>query len=99
MNTQTCISISEARKRIFQISDEIQTPGNFYTLTEKGKPKVVLISAEEFESWQETIETMRELPNLKKDVQKAEKEYKNKDYVTLEEYLAEEGFVRKSKKK
>ena len=99
MNTQTCISISEARKRIFQISDEIQTPGNFYTLTEKGRPKVVLISAEEFESWQETLETMRDFPNLKKDIKKAEKEYKDKNYATLEEYLNQEGFVRQSKKK
>lgn len=99
MNIQTCITISDARRRIFQISEEIQTPGNFYTLTEKGRPKAVLMSAEDFQSWQETIETMRDFPNLKKDIKKAEKEYRYKDYATLEEYLGKEGFIRKSKRK
>lgn len=98
MNTQTCIPISDARRRIFKISEEVQTPGIFYTLTEKGRPKVVLISAEEFESWQETIETLQDFPNLKKEIKKAKKDFQQKKYVTLEKFLAEEGYVRKVKK-
>ena len=98
MNTQTCIPISDARRRIFKISEDVQTPGVFYTLTEKGRPKAVLISAEEFESWQETIETLQDFPDIEKDIKKAEQEYKDKKYLSLDSFLEKEGFVRKTKK-
>lgn len=93
MDTKTTLPISEARKKIFKIAKMVQKPSTYYTLTEKGKPKAVVLSAEEFESWQETLETDRYFPNLEKDIKKAEKEYKKKKYITLEEILAKEGFI------
>lgn len=96
MNTKTTISISEARKKIFEIAKEVQKPSNYYTLTEKGRPRVVLMSAEEFESWQETLETMHDFPNLEKDVKETEEAIKNgeyKNWTTLEELLSKEGFI------
>ena len=99
MNVKTTLPISEARKKIFKIAKEVQKPSNYYTLTEKGRPKVVLMSAEEFESWQETLEVMREFPDIEKDIKKAEKEYRKGDYITLEELLAKEGYVLSDKGK
>ena len=99
MNTKTTIPITEGRKKIFKISDEVQKPGQYYTLTEKGRPKVVIMSAEEFESWQETLEVMKEFPNLDKDIKRAEEEYKKGDYITLEELLEKEGYVLRDKTK
>ena len=93
MNTKTTLPISEARKKIFKIAKEVQKPSNYYTLTEKGKPKAVILSAEEFESWQETLEVIREFPNLEKDIKEAERDYKKGNYVTLEEILAKEGYI------
>jgi len=93
MDTKTTLSISEARKKIFKIAEKVQKPATHYTLTEKGRPKVVLMSAEEFESWQETLEVMRDFPKLEKDIKRAEKEYKRGRYVTLEDVLSKEGFV------
>lgn len=96
MDTKTTLSISEARKRIFEIAQKVQKPDTHYILTENGRPKVALMSAEDFESWQETLEVMRDIPDLKKDIEEAEKDYKSgayKNYPTLEEILAEEGFV------
>lgn len=96
MNVKTTVPITEARKSIFEIAQAVQTPGVHYTFTENGRPKAVLMSAEEFESWQETLEVMQQFPNLKKDMEKADRavasgEYKN--YPTLEEVMAEHGFV------
>ena len=99
MNTKTTIPITEGRKRIFKISDEVQKPGQYYILTEKGRPKVVIMSAEEFESWQETLEVMKEFPNLDKDIKRAEEEYKKGEYVTLEELLEKEGYILRDKTK
>ena len=99
MDTETTLPISEARKKIFKIAEKVQKPATRYTLTEKGRPKVVVMSAEEFESWQESLEVMRTFPNLEKDIKKAEREYKKGQYLTLEEVLAKEGFVIADKSK
>ena len=49
MKTKTTLSVSEARKNIFEIVDEVQKPNIYYTLTERGKPKAVVLSAEKFD--------------------------------------------------
>lgn len=90
MNSKTTLSISEARKKIFDIGEEVQKPNVHYTLTENGKPKMVIMGVEEFESWQETLEVMKDFPNLKEDMQKAEREYKRGEFITLEDLLAQE---------
>jgi len=96
MSNLTTIPITEARKKLFQIAKKVQTPGIFYTLTEKGRPKVVLMSAEEFDSWKETLEVMAEFPDLKKDMEQVEKDIKSGDYKkypTLEEVMMEHGYM------
>ncbi len=96
MDTKTTLSISQARKIIFDIAEEVQKPGVYYTFTEKGRPKAVIMSAQEFESWQETLEVMQEFPDLKKDIEETEKAVKSGEYrnwTTLEELLAREKSV------
>lgn len=93
MDTKTTLPISEARQKIFKIAEKVQKPSTYYTLTEKGRPKAVILSAEEFESWQETLEVNRDFPNLEKDIKTAESDYKKKKYTTLEEVLFKEGFI------
>ncbi|MBI4225773.1 type II toxin-antitoxin system Phd/YefM family antitoxin [Candidatus Roizmanbacteria bacterium] len=96
MNSSTTIPITEARRKLFQLVRDVQTPGLFYTLTEKGRPKVVLMSAEEFESWRETLEAVTEFPDLKKDMEQVEKDIKSGDYKkypTLEEVMMEHGYM------
>ncbi len=102
MDTKTTLSISEARKRIFEIAHAVQKPDTYYILTENGRPKIVLMSAEEFESWQETLEVMRDFPDLNKDIEEVERDIKSgayKNYPTLEEIFAKEGYVLADKAK
>jgi len=99
MDTKTTIPISEARKKIFAIAEEVQKPNKYYTLTEKGRPKAVIMSAEEFESWMETLEVMKDFPDLNKDIREARREFKKGNYITLEELLEKEGFVVKNELK
>lgn len=95
MNIKTILPISEARKQIFDIANKVQKPDMYYTLTEKGRPKVVIVSAEEFESMQETIEVIRDFPTLEKDIKEAKRDYKKGDYITLQDLIAKEGYVLK----
>lgn len=99
MNTKRTLPISEARKRIFEIADEVQKPDHYYTLTDKGHPKAVIMSAEDFESWQETLEVMEIFPDLKERAKEADEEYKRGECITLEEVLAKRGFVVADKSK
>ncbi|MBI2035922.1 MAG: type II toxin-antitoxin system Phd/YefM family antitoxin [Candidatus Liptonbacteria bacterium] len=85
MNIKTTLPISEARKRIFAIAKDVQKPSQHYTLTDKGIPKAVILSAEEFESWVETLEVLQDFPDLIKDVREAERQYKNGEYKTWKE--------------
>ncbi|MFH1145982.1 MAG: type II toxin-antitoxin system Phd/YefM family antitoxin [bacterium] len=80
MNTRTTISISQARVKIFDIAGAVQTPGVYFTLTAKGRPHVVMMSAEEFESWQETLDVMADFPDLKKDIMEFEADCRSGAY-------------------
>lgn len=96
MTNKTTISISEARKRIFEIADAVQNPDTFYILTEKGSPKAVIMSVEEFESWRETLEVIKDYPDLHNDLKETEHDLKTekyKTYITLDELLAQKGYI------
>ena len=99
MRPKTTISISEARAKIFDIAKEVQKASNHYTLTERGKPKAVIISAEDFESYQETLEVMKDFPCLEKDIEKAEKEYKKGEIFNLEDISKKDASNNSGKKR
>ena len=79
------LSLTEARKNIFRLVKELEAPGRYFVLTEKGTPKAVLVSWEEFESLMETLEVMRDIPTIERDFKKAKEEYKKGEAVSLEE--------------
>ncbi len=75
----TTIPISRVRKDIFRVTDAAQD-GAYITITENGEAKAVLMSAGEFDSWRETLEVMREFPNIEKDVAAARRAIKSGAY-------------------
>ncbi len=50
------IPFSEARKDLSKIVDEVSTDHEHILITKQGLPKAIVMSADEFESWQETLE-------------------------------------------
>jgi len=101
MNSKNTLSITDARNNFFEIADKAQKSGEVFTLTEHGRPKAVIMSVDQFDSWQETLEIMGD-EELMKDIKEVEKDIKSgayKNYPTLEEVLAEEGFVIADKSK
>ncbi|MCC6323507.1 type II toxin-antitoxin system Phd/YefM family antitoxin [Candidatus Nomurabacteria bacterium] len=96
INAKTTISISEARKHIFEIAEEVQVPHKVYTLTADGVPKAVIISAEEYESWTETMEVLRDCPDIFDRIAESVRAVKTGDwsnFVTLEELRKDLGIV------
>jgi len=92
MDPKNTISISEARKRIFEIAEEVQKPDKYYTLTEKGRAKAVLMSADQFNSIMQTIDILSD-PNILENIKTAENEYKKGEYIAWEDLKKEIGFV------
>lgn len=83
----TTIPLTEARKRLFELTEEIQGPDCRYTFTRHGRRKAVLLSAEEYDSWLETLAVMREIPDLARDIKQAEQEYRRGELISLEDVL------------
>lgn len=100
MNKNT-ISISQARIKLFSIAEKVQTPGVYFTFTDKGRPKTVIMSADEYESMIETMEVMRDFPDLDKTIVKVDKDIKSGahlQYPILDDILAKEGYILTNKK-
>jgi len=91
MNAKTTLSLTEARKRIFDIAEDVQKPGKYYTFTENGTPKAVLMSAEQFDSLMEDLELAAD-PGFAKRMAQVEKEFERGEYVTLDELKKEFNF-------
>jgi len=54
----TTLPANEARTNFYQILDEVGTNLRQFTISHRGKPGAVIMSIEEFEGWQETMEIM-----------------------------------------
>jgi|WetSurMetagenome_2_1015567.scaffolds.fasta_scaffold01525_9 prevent-host-death family protein len=99
MDIKKVIPLTEARKNIFKIVEDIEKEGSCYGFTERGRIKAVLMPADEFESWRETLAVMKEFPDLDKSIAEAKKDWQNKNYVSLDHILAREGYVLADKPK
>jgi prevent-host-death family protein len=88
------ITITEGRKGLFKIAEEVQKPDTQYTLTVEGKPSVVLMSADEYDSLMETMEILSD-PKIMADIRKAEEEYERGEYCSWEEVKKELGYREK----
>lgn len=54
----TSITATKARKQFFKLIENANQPGREVIITLDGKPKIIMMSYEEFEGWQETLEIM-----------------------------------------
>ncbi len=50
MNTKNILSITEARKNIFALADAVQAKNSTSTLTERGKARMVMLSAKSYDA-------------------------------------------------
>lgn len=93
MSQYKIYTITDARKNIFNIVEDVHSQRDFVQLTERGRPKVVMMPAEEFESWKETLEVLQEFPQIEKDITKAKEDFSSGQTISLEEVLAQGGYI------
>ncbi len=85
MNT---VSATTARTKLFDLIDEVSQSGKRIAITKKGETKVVLMSVEELESWDDTNEILAD-KKLMKNLKKAEEDIKRGHYITFEQLKKE----------
>ena len=66
----TYITATSARKQFFSFLNLDEKPGQHIAVTHEGIPKLILMSFDEFEGWQETLEIMSD-PKLVKRLRQA----------------------------
>jgi|SRR3989338_7947654 len=86
MNPKYIISVSEARRTIFNISRNVQAPSTRYLLTEKGKPRMVILSADEYDALVETREALLDIPDLQKLFVDVRRDIKTGNYKKYTNY-------------
>lgn len=59
------LSLSQVRANLPKLVEEVDRKFGRVTLTRSGKAKAVLMSSDEFEGWQETIEILNDTATLK----------------------------------
>ena len=71
------IQATDLRKHLFEVLEQIQDPSDpTRVITKDGEPKAMLVSVEDWASWQETLEVMSDAALMKgireglKDIQK-----------------------------
>jgi len=77
------IPVTQARRDLLKLVDQVNENYSRVDLTKKGKIKATLVSPDYLDSLEETIYT---LENSMDDIREAEKEIAKGEYITLEEF-------------
>jgi len=57
--------VSEVKTKLSELVDAVERRDDAVTITRNGKPVAVIVSKDEYESWQETVEIMRDQKFMK----------------------------------
>ncbi|MGD8800414.1 MAG: type II toxin-antitoxin system Phd/YefM family antitoxin [Desulfobacterales bacterium] len=79
------LSLSEAKMKLSELIERVQTTDTEIVITKNGRPAAVLVSPDEFDGWKETI-TIKSDKELMAEIKKGISALKNRSRVyTLEE--------------
>ncbi len=82
------ISISDARANLPDLVDKVSEELDRVVITVNGKPKAILVSAEELESLEETAEILA-IPGARESIKKGLKDIKSGRVTPLEDVIRE----------
>ena len=82
------LPLSEAKARLSQLVADLEVNEEELIITRNGRPVAVLLSADEFASWQETREIQRN-PTLMRGIKRGLRQLEKGQRFTLEEVFSE----------
>lgn len=84
----TIIPASEARSNFYDLLDEVSVTSRRFIITKRGRAKAVVLSPEEVESWEETIEIMSD-KKLMKSIREGEEDIRKGRVTSLDDLVKE----------
>jgi len=84
----TTISVNELKNNTSRVLDKAALKGNRTMIKRQGKPGLIIMSADEYESWEETKEILAD-KKLMRSIKRGEEDIKNGRYITLEDLKKE----------
>ena len=87
---KSIVTASDMRRDLFRILDRIRKPNTRFMITVGGKPRAVVLSIDEWESILATMDIATD-PEMVKAIERADKDFEEKNYYTLDEVLDEAG--------
>ena len=81
------LSLSEAKMKLSELIENVHSTDEEIVITKNGRPAAVLVSPDEFESWEETVDIKSDV-DLMNEIKKGLLALKTKSKLyTLEELL------------
>lgn len=77
-------SLAHTKAHLSEIIDEVEATQEHVVITRRGKPAVLLLGMDEYESIMETLDALA-TPGLVEDLKQAEADYAAGRYFTLED--------------
>lgn len=84
MNIKTTLPATKIRKDFFNVLDRVEKTNIPYTITVNGQPKAVIMNAEEYEGWLETMDIISN-PETVRGIEEGKKDLAEGRYSTFEE--------------
>jgi len=84
----TTIPLSDARARLSELVDEAVRTHERVEITRNGRRAAVLMSADDFDSLQETLDILAD-PEAMRDIEEGRRDLREGRFYTLEEVTAE----------
>ena len=81
---QTTIPANQARQNFYNLLNQVIEEDKIIKVHRRNGQRVVMMSEEEFESWQETLEIMGD-PELMASIRRGEKEIEAGEVISYEE--------------
>lgn len=82
------LPLSEAKAKLSQIIADVESTEEEITITRNGRPAAVLMSADEFASWQET-RVIRQDPELTREIKRGLRQLQKGQRFTFEDIFGE----------
>ena len=89
------LSLSEVKARLSQLVDEVEDRDERVVITRKGRPAAVLVSQDDLESLQETLEITSDRAFMA-EIRRAVRQVKQGKTVTYEEVFGQQRGTRRS---
>lgn len=81
--------LSEVKTKLSELVNAVERRDEVVSITRNGKPVAMIVSKDEYQSWQETLEIMRDA-NFMREIRKGIQSLKRtKKHYTLDELFAD----------